>query len=324
TFTIDFDAEDPSVAFTTIAGSNRYETAVKMSRAAFSSAETVMLVTGENWPDALGGAALAGAKDAPILLTRTVLLPGETLAEIRRLGARNVVILGGAGAVSSAVEQALVAELGRGAVTRIGGADRYETSVLVARAARAALGSGYGGECFVATGASFPDALAASPLSAAEGWPLVLTPPDGLTTATRRAMEEMGVSSAVVLGGTGVVGEPVESALEAWLGDAAVERIAGADRYDTAARIADRAVAEGLQWEGTAIAVGTDFPDALAGGVLQGRSRSVLLLTQGTKLADAVRVRLALDCADVRSLRYLGGDSAVSCAVKATVDGVVR
>jgi putative cell wall-binding protein/surface antigen len=324
TFTIDFDAADPSVAFTTIAGSNRYETAAKVSAAAFDSAESVVLVTGENWPDALGGAALAGATDAPILLTRTASLPGETLAEIRRLQARSVVILGGTGAVSTAVEQALVAELGPGTVTRIGGADRYETSARVARAARAALGDGYGGECFVATGASFPDALAASPLSAAEGWPLVLTPPDGLTGSARGAMEAMGVSRAVVLGGTGVVGTPVEDALRTWLGDGAVERIAGADRYETAAKIADRAVAEGLQWEGAAIAVGTDFPDALAGGVLQGRSRSVLLLTQGTKLADAVRARLASDCAEVRSLRYLGGNSAVSCAVKATVDGVVR
>jgi len=133
TFTIDFDAADPSVAFTTIAGSNRYETAAKMSAAAFDSAEAVVLATGENWPDALGGAALAGATNAPILLTRTASLPGETLTEIRRLGARRAVILGGTGAVSVAVETALEAELGRDTVTRIGGADRYETSVLAAR-----------------------------------------------------------------------------------------------------------------------------------------------------------------------------------------------
>jgi len=323
-FTIDFEAEDPHVAFTTIAGADRYETTVKTSQAAFESASTVVIATGENWPDALGGAALAGAKGGPILLTRAASLPPTVLAEIRRLGASEAIILGGEGAVSPAVEQALAAELGGNAVSRIGGATRYETAELVARATRDALGGSYSGMCFVATGESFPDSLAASPLAAAQGWPLVLTEPGALAPSARQTMEEIGVSGAVVLGGAGVVAESVESTLAAWLGDDAVERISGVDRYETAAEVADFAVAQGLCWDGAAIATGLDFPDALAGGVLQGRAGSVLLLTRGTTLVAPVRDRLAAECGDVRSLRYLGGDGAVSCAVKAAVDAVVR
>ncbi len=323
-FTIDFEAEDPHVAFTTIAGADRYETTVRTSQAAFESASTVVIATGENWPDALGGAALAGAKGGPILLTRAASLPPTVLAEIRRLGASEAIILGGEGAVSPAVEQALAAELGGNAVSRIGGATRYETAELVARATRDALGGRYSGMCFVATGESFPDSLAASPLAAAQGWPLVLTEPGALAPSARQAMEEIGVSGAVVLGGAGVVAESVESTLAAWLGDDAVERISGVDRYETAAEMADFAVAQGLCWDGAAIATGLDFPDALAGGVLQGRAGSVLLLTRGTTLVAPVRDRLAAECGDVRSLRYLGGDGAVSCAVKAAVDAVVR
>lgn len=323
-FTIDFEAEDPHVAFTTIAGADRYETTVRTSQAAFESASTVVIATGENWPDALGGAALAGAKGGPILLTRAASLPPTVLAEIRRLGASEAIILGGEGAVSPAVEQALAAELGGNAVSRIGGATRYETAELVARATRDALGGSYSGMCFVATGESFPDSLAASPLAAAQGWPLVLTEPGALAPSARQAMEEIGVSGAVVLGGAGVVAESVESTLAAWLGDDAVERISGVDRYETAAEVADFAVAQGLCWDGAAIATGLDFPDALAGGVLQGRAGSVLLLTRGTTLVAPVRDRLAAECGDVRSLRYLGGDGAVSCAVKAAVDAVVR
>lgn len=323
-FTIDFEAEDPHVAFTTIAGADRYETTVRTSQAAFASASTVVIATGENWPDALGGAALAGAKGGPILLTRAASLPPTVLAEIRRLGASEAIILGGEGAVSPAVEQALAAELGGNAVSRIGGATRYETAELVARATRDALGGSYSGMCFVATGESFPDSLAASPLAAAQGWPLVLTEPGALAPSARQAMEEIGVSGAVVLGGAGVVAESVESTLAAWLGDDAVERISGVDRYETAAEVADFAVAQGLCWDGAAIATGLDFPDALAGGVLQGRAGSVLLLTRGTTLVAPVRDRLAAECGDVRSLRYLGGDGAVSCAVKAAVDAVVR
>lgn len=323
-FTIDFEAEDPHVAFTTIAGADRYETTVKTSRAAFDSAATVVIATGENWPDALGGAALAGAKGGPILLTRAGSLPPVVLAEIRRLGASEAIILGGEGAVSPAVEQALAGELGEHAVTRIGGETRYETAELVARAVREALGGSYSGTCFVATGESFPDSLAASPLAAAQGWPLVLTEPGEIAVSARATMEEIGVSSAVVLGGAGVVSESVESTLSAWLGEGAVTRISGADRYETAAAVADFAVAQGLCWDSAAIATGLDFPDALAGGVLQGRAGSVLLLTRGTALVAPVRDRLVAECGDIRSLRYLGGDGAVSCAVKAAVDAVVR
>ncbi len=323
-FTIDYDAPSPNVAFTTISGIDRYETTVKTSQAAFDSATTVVIATGENWPDALGGAALAGAKGGPILLTRAASLPPVVLAEIRRLGADEAIILGGDGAVSAAVEQALEAELGAGAVSRIGGETRYETAELVARAAREALGESYSGMCFVATGESFPDSLAASPLAAAQGWPLVLSEPDELAASARQTMEDIGVSGAVVLGGTGVVGESVESTLVAWLGEDEVVRIAGADRYETAAAVADYAVAQGLCWEGAAIATGLDFPDALAGGVLQGRAGSVLLLTRSAALVPPVRDRLVAECASVRSLRYLGGDGAVSCAVKAAVDTVVR
>jgi len=323
-FTIDFEAEDPHVALTTIAGADRFDTTVKTSQAGFDSAATVVIATGENWPDALGGAALAGAKGGPILLTRAASLPPVVLAEIRRLGASEAIILGGESAVSPAVEKALADELGENAVTRIGGATRYETAERVARAAREALGERYNGTCFVATGESFPDSLAASPLAAAQGWPLLLTEPGELTASALATMEEIGVSSAVVLGGTGVVGENVERTLRARLGEGAVDRISGADRYDTAAAVADYAVAQGLCWDGAAIATGLDFPDALAGGVLQGRAGSVLLLTRGTVLVAPVRDRLAAECGDVRSLRYLGGDGAVSCAVKAAVDAVVR
>lgn len=323
-FTIDPDATDASVAFCTIAGANRYETAVKTSQAAFDTAPAVVIATGENWPDALGGAAFAGAVGGPILLTPAASLPPVVLAEIRRLGAGEAIILGGEGAVSPDVEAALVAELGEDAVTRTGGVDRYETAGLVARETRAALGDAYDGGCFVATGADFPDALAAAPLAAAEGWPLVLTAPDGLGGATLEAMGDVGVSSAVVLGGTAVVDESVEATLATWLGDDAVERIAGADRYETAAKVADYGITRGLAWEGAAIATGQNFPDALAGGVLQARVGSVLLLTRSAVLAEPVRARLAAECASVRSLRYLGGDAAVSCAVKAAADTAVR
>ncbi len=114
-----------------IAGDNRFTTAIEASKKAFKASEYVVIATGYNWPDALGGSALAGALDAPILLTRQDSLPSEATAEIVRLGATKAIILGGTPAVSSSVASAIDAIPGV-SVERIAGANRYETANKVA------------------------------------------------------------------------------------------------------------------------------------------------------------------------------------------------
>jgi len=110
---------------TSIAGTNRYATSVEVSKRAFpTGANAVVIATGENWPDALGGSALAGALGGPILLTRKTALPSEVAAEIGRLKPKGAVILGSTAAVSAGVENALKAMFGADYVTRIGGANR--------------------------------------------------------------------------------------------------------------------------------------------------------------------------------------------------------
>lgn len=317
-FTIDPAAADPDVAFTTIAGPDRYETAVRMSQTAFADATCVIIATGENWPDALGGAALAGVRSAPILLTRKDSLPPVVLEEIRRLGATSAVILGGTGAVGPAVEGTLKGLLGD-AVERIGGDDRYATAELIAREVVSASGDAYDGTCLVATGTDFPDALAASPLGAATRWPLVLTGSlahSGVPTAT---LDAIGATKAVVLGGTAAVPESVEASLVAQLGEGTVTRLCGADRYATAATIAEFAVERGLRWDGAAIATGQDFPDALAGGVCQGHLGAVMLLTRTAVPTTEAIDPLVANRASIRSLRYLGGEGAVCTGVKLAV-----
>lgn len=323
TFTIDPAAADPDVAFTTIAGPDRYETAVRTSRASFQSADTVIIATGENWPDALGGAALAGVRGAPILLTRQGALPPTVLAEIDRLGATSAVILGEEGAVGPAVEAALTAEL-EGGVVRIGGVDRYATAELIAREVVAVSADTYDGVCLIATGADFPDALAASPLGAARHWPLLLIAPGVGSESPTATLEAIGATSTVVLGGTAAINESVEASLVAQLGDGAVTRLSGADRYATAAAIARYSAERGLRWDGVAIATGQNFPDALAGGAAQGRLGAVMLLSRTAALATDTRDALVANRAAIRTLRYLGGEGAVCTGVKLAVSGVLE
>jgi photosystem II stability/assembly factor-like uncharacterized protein len=86
----------------------RFDTAVAASLEAYpDGSQYVIIATGRNWPDALGGAALAGVLDAPILLSEPTSLPSVTADEISRLGATHAIILGGTGAVSSGVRPPL-------------------------------------------------------------------------------------------------------------------------------------------------------------------------------------------------------------------------
>jgi putative cell wall-binding protein len=292
------------VPVTAVAGATRFDTAVQAAKLAYpDGAGTVVIATGRNWPDALGGSALAGVLNAPILLTERDALPASVLAEIRSLEATHAIILGGTAAVGTGIENALKAELAK--VERIAGNSRYETADKVARRVIAEQGTAYDGGAFVATGGNFPDALAAAPLAAAKGWPLYLAnPASGLSADTRSAMD--GVTDVRILGSTGAVPKSVE-----WdISDTgrSVMRIGGATRYATAAWIAAYGVdAAGLGWDGVGVATGENYPDALAGGVLQAKAGSVMLLTPNAALAPEARGALQTNRALISRITIFGG-----------------
>lgn len=305
-----------------IAGTSRYATAVEVSKKAFpDGAVCVVIATGSDWPDALGGGAFAAAKSGPILLTRPGELPPEVLAEVRRLKATEAVVLGGEGAVSRSVFDALKAELGSQSVSRIGGIDRYETAEKLARATVDELGASYDGTCLIATGGDFPDALAASPLAAAKGWPLLLSGRSGLSARTLSALEDIGATETLVLGGTGAVPESVVGQLTG----RSPERLQGVSRYATARAVAEYGVDHaGLSWDKVALATGEDFPDAVVGGVLQGLDGSVMLLTPGAYLHAEPRAALAAGKGEVRTVRFLGGEGVISPTARAHARAVLE
>ncbi|MBV1821517.1 cell wall-binding repeat-containing protein, partial [Bacteroidales bacterium MSK.15.36] len=112
-------------------GDNRYETSVKISRNNWTTSNYVILVSGEDYPDALTASPLSKKYNAPILLTQSGKINSITLEEIKRLNAKNVIILGG----PSIVSESTVNILKNMAIncTRVYGKDRYETSVKVAK-----------------------------------------------------------------------------------------------------------------------------------------------------------------------------------------------
>ncbi|MET4637384.1 cell wall-binding repeat-containing protein [Mycetocola sp. 2940] len=88
-------------AVSRVAGDDRYSTSLAVN-AVFRSPATVFLATGTQFPDALAGAALAGAKGAPLYVVQPTCIPGGTRSAILR-SADTVTLLGGPGALSDGV-----------------------------------------------------------------------------------------------------------------------------------------------------------------------------------------------------------------------------
>jgi len=194
---------------TRLAGADRYATAAAISRATYAAGVAVAYIaTGTTFPDALAGAAAAGKHKAPLLLTRPAGLPSSTATELARLRPGRIVVLGSAGAVSETVVSALRGHTA-GDVTRLAGADRYATAAAISRATYAA-GVGV---AYIATGTTFPDALAGAAAAGKQGAPLLLTTPGGLPSSTATELARLRPGRIVVLGSAGAVSETVVSAL---------------------------------------------------------------------------------------------------------------
>ena len=181
-----------------LAGADRYATSAAISRATFAAGvPAVYVATGDNFPDALAGAAAAGHDGAPVLLVSTDRIPAPIAAELERLAPSKILVLGAPGAVATSVETALHAYT-KGTVERVAGVDRYATAVAISRATYEKADTVY-----VATGLNFPDALA----GAALGGPLLMTPPGALPDSVRDEILRLGAARVVALGGATVVSE---------------------------------------------------------------------------------------------------------------------
>lgn len=305
----------------------RYETAIRASWNAFparGSARDVLLATGETWPDALGGASLAGVLDAPMLLTRANTLPVGVRDEIVRLGATRVFVLGGEGAISPEVMNAVDSISGVSA-ERIGGADRYETANQIALRTALELqnaGRALPTAAYLATGENFPDALSVSPVAYATEQPILLTRPSSADTATLEVLGGLPLTEVFVIGGDGVVASSVATQVAAVA--PRVTRISGADRYATSLAVAAHGESLGLRWSGLGVAAGTTFPDALAGGAAQGRLGSLLVLTPPHAIDEGVESAIRARRAQIGKVRVYGGPGAVSDAPRARIAHAMR
>jgi putative cell wall-binding protein len=292
-----------------VSGSDRFDTAIQVSKKAFAAgtADTVFVASGTSFADALAAGPVAAAKNGPVLLTAPGALSPGVAAEIRRLGADRIVVVGGTAAVSDSVLKALAAITD---TVRVGGSDRFATSRAIAEYG---FGSGGAKQAIVATGMNFPDALSAGAAIGKKGPVLLVNGANGDIDAETRALlgpKGLGVSTLWVAGGTTAVSTGIESALKKIAG---TTRLAGGDRYATAQAI-NSAFFSGTTASHLLLATGSNFPDALAGGAWAAGFGGPLFLSQSGCVPQAVLKSIT----DLKTTRVtlLGGPTALSPAVE--------
>ncbi len=252
-----------------IYGQTRYETSLKIADAVkqeknISKFTTVIIASGKNYADALAGSYLAYVKDAPILMAS-----GSNDAELKAYIDANLVsggqvyILGGKGAVPESLD----AVLSGYNVKRLAGNTRFDTNIAILQEA----GVTAGDEILVCTGFSFADSLAAS----AVGKPILLvdTINKKLTEGQKNYLATVDTDKFCIIGGTGAVDATGEALIQQY---GSVERVFGANRYETSVAVAERFFDAPSK---AVIAYALNYPDGLCGGPLAASMGAPLLLT---------------------------------------------
>lgn len=203
-------------------------------------------------------------------------------------------------------------------VTRHAGGDRYATA---ARLAGTMWRDGiwadvdgvpfpYDKVVFVASGSDYPDGLSGGALAAHYGGPLLLTRTDSLPGPTASVLADLDPDYVVLLGGQGAVHDSVAVQLEQYVPyPERVVRYGGGDRYEVSANIARTIFGHGFG-QRAYVALGTDWPDGLAGAAAAGWERAPLLLTRSSGVPGVVMQTLRQY--QPEEIVLLGGSGVVS------------
>ncbi|MGG7164031.1 cell wall-binding repeat-containing protein [Clostridium ihumii] len=247
-----------------VSGINRYETSVELSKLQFESSDTVVIVNGDSLADGLAVTPLAAYKKAPILLSTNGIIPESTKNEIRRLGATNAIIAGGIGVIHKDVENQLK-KLGIANIERLGGSNRYDTSLKIAQYIDK--------NCYsvenivVSNGLGEADALSISAVAARDKMPIILTQKNALEKETYNWLQSKNLKSAYIIGGEGIISNSVLNHVNEITSENIYNnRLGGSNRYETNAIIIDKFFKNDLN--NVYVSKGMPLVDALSAGVV--------------------------------------------------------
>jgi putative cell wall-binding protein len=322
-----------------LAENDRYSTAVDIARERFTTAQnptlwlgvdTIVIASGEDRAaaDPLAASGLCGVYDAPLFLVNSNGVPSSVKKAVTEIMATrampHVIIVGGPASVPEPIIAELDALSADGIVADriIDTGDRYDLAAAIAMRIKDKRGALPW--ALIANGADstkFFDALALSPISARENFPILLVTEDSIPSATRKALTDFGTPDIVIGGGPATVSNEVMADLDATHGT--VERWSGSDRYWTATAIATNAIDK--TWlANESVAIAAKLPDALTGGSTVGQAYGTLLLTQSDTLPSATGNWLSSNKGTLAKCYVLGGPASVTDGVKNQINSKLQ
>ncbi|HUG86641.1 MAG TPA: cell wall-binding repeat-containing protein [Euzebya sp.] len=199
-------------------------------------------------------------------------------------------------------------------VERVEGEDRVATAVAVSRQI-----VDQATTVVIARADDYADALSGGPLAVHLGGPLLLSDPDQLSAATAGEIGRLEAETAVLLGGEAALSAQVASDLET--AGLTVDRVAGANRFDTAALTAGRLghASEVLLVEGANADPARGWPDALSAAGIGSGLRQPILLVEHDRLPEETAAALS----EAQDVTVIGGTAAVSDVILTQVDALV-
>ncbi|MCC0659924.1 MULTISPECIES: N-acetylmuramoyl-L-alanine amidase [unclassified Clostridioides] len=269
-----------SAPITELTGSDRYETAVKISKEGWKNgSDKVIIISGDVSIDGIISTPLATTYNAPILLVEKNNVPASVKAELKRLNPKDVIIIGDENSISKTTANQIKSTVSA-SQTRLNGSNRYETSLLIAKEIdknhdvdKVYITNANGGEV---------DALTIAAKAGQDKQPIILSDKDSLTNDTYKWLQSEDLQSAYFIGGPQMLSTNVINKINDITKDSVTKnRVYGADRHETNANVIKTFYTED-ELEAVLVAKSDVLVDALAAGPLAASLKSPILITPKT------------------------------------------
>ena len=259
-----------------ISGENRVQTAIEVSKKMFKEGTNkVVLANQDNYSDVLTAAPFAKANNASLLYVSSNSISKEVMSEIARLKAKEITIIGGEKSVDEGLKKEL--EKRNFKVDRLSGADRYKTSAQIA----AKLIDGKTTTLEIASGENYADALSLNNAAEKDKAPILLVRVNAIDKSVEDVIKSSKASLINIAGGEKSVSENTKANIKK-ISNATVNRMGGADRYETSILLAKYSGAK----EVVVVTSGENFADALVAAPFSAKQKGAILLTNKDKLSD--------------------------------------
>ena len=259
-----------------ISGQNRVQTAIEVSKKMFKEGTNkVVLANQDNYSDVLTAAPFAKANNASLLYVSSNSISKEVMSEISRLKAKEITIIGGEKSVDEGLKKEL--EKRNFKVDRLSGIDRYKTSAKIA----AKLIDGKTTTLEIASGENYADALSLNNAAEKDKAPILLVRVNAIDKSVEDVIKSSKASLINIAGGEKSVSESTKSNIKK-ISNATVNRMGGADRYETSILLAKYSGAK----EVVVVASGENFADALVAAPFSAKQKGAILLTNKDKLGQ--------------------------------------